>query len=51
MIGDLAEYIQEKGAAYVWNRLRDAWPTEYQLLLLASLEMQAKELENLKGNT
>lgn len=50
-VSDLAVFIDEHGGNALWLGLKQMYPKEYNILLLASLEMQAKELENLKANT
>lgn len=49
-IYDVARTIECFGATATWELLKRHYPVEYNMLLLASLEMQAKELEALKGN-
>ena len=51
MIEYFAQYIRTEGASYVWEQLKEDYQQEYNMLLLASLEMQAKELEQLRANS
>lgn len=48
-IRELEDTILNFGATNVWESLKNDYPEAYNMLLLASLEMQAKELENLKN--
>lgn len=41
--------IENFGAMNLWEALQEYYPSAYNMLLLASLEMQAKELAALKG--
>lgn len=47
----IAEIIRVDGAGTLWQQLKEDYQQEYNMLLLASLEMQAKELEQLRANS
>jgi hypothetical protein len=50
-IRDMVDNILEFGAMNTWEALKHDYPDVYNMLLLASLEMQAKELEQLRANS